>query len=221
LSFIFAIFESYDLINKFSLHKVKLLNFLLGLRELYCRNENPFHNFTHAVTVLHGCYYLVTNTKIGASLEEKDILLLFISAIGHDVDHPGFNNAHECARKSPIALRYQNDSVLENHHADTTFQLLKRPESSVLDFMSKEEEEEEAHKFMLETILYTDMKRHGIIIDELKKFIAEGKGLQDVLKENKLFIFQTVLHCSDLQNPAKPFAQASKWGGRISQEFYN
>ena len=34
-------------------------------------------------------------------------------------------------------------------------------------------------------------------------------------------LFRIVLHCSDLQNPAKPFDQAVKWGAKISQEFYN
>lgn len=55
------------------------------------------------------------------------------------MDHPGFSNAHEIARKSKLAERYGTESVLENHHANTSFEILKRPESSVLDFLSTEE----------------------------------------------------------------------------------
>lgn len=115
-----------------------MLNFLLDLHELYSRNNNPFHNFTHAITVLHGCFYLIVNTSFVEILEPFDILLLFVAAIGHDVDHTGYSNAHEIARQSKLAIRYNDESVLENHHASTTFEILSKKESSILDGFSED-----------------------------------------------------------------------------------
>jgi len=52
------------------------------------------------------------------------LLLFLIAAIGHDANHRGFNNAFEVASKSDLAAKYQEDSVLEKHHAATTLDIL-------------------------------------------------------------------------------------------------
>jgi hypothetical protein len=39
-----------------------------------------------------------------------------VAAISHDVDHPGFNNNFLVNTKDEIALLYNDQSVLENHH---------------------------------------------------------------------------------------------------------
>lgn len=48
-----------------------------------------------------------------------------VAAISHDVDHPGFNNQFLVATKDEIALLYNDQSVLENHHVAQTFLLLR------------------------------------------------------------------------------------------------
>ena len=48
-----------------------------------------------------------------------------VSALCHDVDHSGRNNHFEVSSYSKLALRYNDESVLENHHAATTFKILK------------------------------------------------------------------------------------------------
>lgn len=74
---------------------------------------------------------------------------------------------------------------------------------------------------MYQAILYTDMKLHNGLIEDIKRYTEERKSAQQVLDDERVHLFRIVLHCSDLQNPAKPFDLAVKWGGRISQEFYN
>lgn len=97
---------------------------------------------------------------------------------------------------------------------------MRRPESAVLSFLP-EEEKEAAFDFMFQVILYTDMKLHNGLIEDLKKFKEEAKTFENLLEENRVHLFRIILHCSDLQNPAKPFDLAVAWGGKISQEFYN
>ena len=46
-----------------------------------------------------------------------DQLALLLAALGHDAGHRGRTNAFEVATLSDLALRYNDASVLENHHA--------------------------------------------------------------------------------------------------------
>lgn len=54
-----------------------------------------------------------------------DIAALILSAAAHDVDHPGHNNLFEIKSKSKLATLYNDQAVLENHHAATFFFLLE------------------------------------------------------------------------------------------------
>ena len=53
------------------------------------------------------------------------IFAALFSALGHDVAHPGRNNAFLVKTKSVLALRYNDVHVLENMHASTLFQILQ------------------------------------------------------------------------------------------------
>ena len=55
-------------------------------------------------------------TNVMETLTKLDVLACLTGAIGHDVDHPGVNQAFEKAIKSDIALMHNFRSVLENHH---------------------------------------------------------------------------------------------------------
>jgi hypothetical protein len=93
----------------------QLIPFLSQLRTLY-RSSNRYHSFVHAVDVLQGIYYFLTRAGVVPPLwREKgeawrrtdheqegsltyllrdiDVFLLCLTAIGHDVGHPGNSNA--------------------------------------------------------------------------------------------------------------------------------
>lgn len=42
---------------------------------------------------------------------------LGVSALAHDVDHPGVNNNSLIEEHHPLAIIYNDKAVLENHHA--------------------------------------------------------------------------------------------------------
>lgn len=46
---------------------------------------------------------------------------LFIASAAHDVDHPGNNNIYEVKTRSKLAILYNDQSVLENHHTATFY----------------------------------------------------------------------------------------------------
>lgn len=46
---------------------------------------------------------------------------MLISAFVHDTDHPGVNNLYLVNTRDKLALRYNDKSVLENHHIAMAF----------------------------------------------------------------------------------------------------
>ena len=67
---------------------------------------------------------------IAALVRPFEAFVLLVSAIGHDVGHPGVNNAFLVALKSPLAQLYNDNSVLEAFHCAAYSQILRRYWSS-------------------------------------------------------------------------------------------
>ncbi len=118
-------FEDLGLINEFALHIPTLQNFLLAVRDNY--KANPYHNFYHGFSVLQFCYLTLTTTRASSYLSQLDQLSLCIAGLCHDLHHPGTNNQFQENARTPLALAHNDQSILENHHAFVTFELLRTP----------------------------------------------------------------------------------------------
>ena len=66
------------------------------------------------------------------SIETPERFALIISAIVHDLDHPGHNNNYEVNSHSELAIMYNDKSVLENHHCAAATMLMKRTSANIL-----------------------------------------------------------------------------------------
>jgi 3'5'-cyclic nucleotide phosphodiesterase len=64
--------------------------------------DNPYHSFNHAVDVAYVSYYMIEDLGVGEQLEMTllDKSIMYISALAHDVLHPGTNNLFQ-VRNSP------------------------------------------------------------------------------------------------------------------------
>jgi hypothetical protein len=60
-------------------------------------------------------------------LSDLNVMACFLSCLMADIGHPGVNNAYLIATKHPKAIRYNDISVLENHHCAMAFKLLLDP----------------------------------------------------------------------------------------------
>ena len=90
----------------------------------------------------------------------------------HDVDHPGLNNSFETNSRSPLSLLYNDQSVLEHHHAAYSSQILHDPSSNFIEFLTFPETQR-FRKLFVESILATDMSHHFEMITELKSLDRE------------------------------------------------
>jgi hypothetical protein len=59
--------------------------------------DNPYHSFYHAIDVTYIVYYLMEDMSLADQLDLtfSDKAILLISALGHDVLHPGTNNLYQ------------------------------------------------------------------------------------------------------------------------------
>lgn len=85
-----------------------------------------YHNDIHAADILQMSYLILTHGNViqFAGIGQLDLLSIVIAAVGHDIDHDGFNNAYHVNSISERAICYSDQSVQENHHAATTFKIL-------------------------------------------------------------------------------------------------
>lgn len=108
---------------------------------------------------------------IGALLKPFDALTLLISAIGHDVGHPGVNNAFLVSLNAPLAQLYNDKSVLESFHCAAYSQILRRYWKNAFGNTTM-------RCLMINSILATDMGLHF-------NYMHDAGNLQQKLHDSK------------------------------------
>jgi len=226
-------FTDLRLLDRFHIPERKLTAFLVAVKQHYY--DNPYHNFLHAFSVMHICYLLLKKTSIRQHFEDLDILVMLVAAVCHDLEHPGLTNAYQVNSGSDLALRYNDKSVLENHHAHIASMLLRNPEMAILSGLSQEQMAK-ARRAMISIILHTDMSYHQDIVSELLRFgdrssdlssispSSEGNDTSDASGErinatDRLFLSQAVVHLGDISNPVMSWTQSKQWSQRVITEF--
>ena len=225
-------------LKKYSLPRDQLITFLLATRRQYKHErEVHYHNWRHAVDVTQSIYIFLYDIRICPLLESDepfpqepnavermltplDGLVLIISAIGHDVGHPGVNNAFLIACNHPLAQTYNDKSVLENYHCAAYSQLLRRhwPSlSSIPNFRT----------LLISTILATDMQRHFEYMSnlhDLKNKVDSCDGHVDEWSDKdkastRELLMALMMKAADISNVARPFDISATWARILMDEF--
>jgi GAF domain-containing protein len=216
LPHVVAMLHEFDVIQQFGLSPLKLRSFIDSVRENYV-HTNPYHNYYHGVAVMHIIYMLLQSSEAKDSLTLLDLFACLVGGLVHDVDHRGKNNAFEVAAWSELAIRYNNISVLENHHASTTFQLLMVQESNFIEGMAKEQQNE-LRSTLVGVVLATDMAHHNDHMKEVGEH--KEKGFDENAVKDRQTLCNLIVHCADLSNPiAADFDVARKWALMVVEEF--
>ncbi|KAG9187781.1 3',5'-cyclic-nucleotide phosphodiesterase [Alternaria panax] len=217
----------------------EMIVFLLASRTAY--NEFvKYHNFRHVVDVLQALFHFLVRigtlppypsasssiptpkSPIAELLKPFDALTLLISAIGHDVGHPGVNNAFLVALNAPLAQLYNDRSVLESFHCAAYSQILRR-------YWPRAFADAAMRKLMINNILATDMGLHFKYMSDLgnlQQKVAHDKGVVDawsakVQEEQKDLTCGLLIKCADICNVARKFETAARWANILTDEFSN
>jgi len=70
-------------------------------------------------------------------LSDLDLLAGLISCLLSNVGHPGVTNSFLINIKHLKALRYNDKSVLENHHLAIGFKILMDPQNDIFESLSE------------------------------------------------------------------------------------
>ena len=191
-------------------------NYVREAASLY--KEVIFHNFYHAACITHVTFMLMRDTIDIVKLPKTLQFGLLLSALVHDIHHPGNTNLFEINSKSELSILYNDQSVLENHHCSMAFRLMTRPGLNVLGSM-KVEDQRDVRKLMIGSIMATDMSRHADLMEEtLVRSNHQSAWNPDELTE-QIFYAKILLHAADLSNPTRNFPVAFEWANRIAAEF--
>ena len=179
---------------------------------------NPYHNFSHICDVTQFMYTALVQTKIAERLSPLQRTALVLAAICHDLEHPGLSNVYQVNEKTEYAVRYNNESPLENHHLEVARALVTQHE--LLAALSGPEVDE-FWTLVRQCILGTDMAKHGTMTKELDEFLG-AEGADPLANARVLQLgLSILLKCADISNQARPFSVSQTWNDVVYQEFYH
>ncbi|RPB27742.1 HD-domain/PDEase-like protein [Terfezia boudieri ATCC MYA-4762] len=214
----------------------RLTDFLITSRAAY-NEQIPYHNFRHVVDVLQAVFVMLVQlgalppysgsiippeslnkTGVASLIRPADALCLMIAAIGHDVGHPGVNNAFLVKLKAPLAQLYNDKSVLESFHCAAFSQVLRRHWPEALDL--------DLRKLMIDTILATDMALHFDYMAKLaslKQHVQASGGVESwdekTTAANRTILCSILIKCADISNVARGHDCAAQWATILIEEF--
>lgn len=197
----------------------------------------PYHNFRHVIDVLQATFSFLVNSgtlagyppesdapapaksPIASLLHPFDGLTLLITAIGHDVGHPGVNNGFLISLNAPLAQLYNDKSVLESFHCAAYSQILRR-------YWPTAFEDTKMRKLMISSILATDMGMHfdymkklGDLQDKLHVDKSTETWNGRLVEEQKALACELLIKCADISNVARQHDTALQWMHILSDEF--
>ena len=197
--------------------------------------ENPYHTDLHAADICQSLlvYYIFGNLEKILDFNDLDLISLFISAAVHDLGHPGFTNNFLINSKDDKAIRYNDQSVLENFHVSEAFNIIfKKNGCNIFESMSNDDYKY-CRKRIIQCVLATDMTQHTRAFQLLKTKIQtfqikKGENVEKIFQvqdpvtnfNTKQEFFNILIHSADISNPTKPLDIYKQWAQRCVDEFF-
>jgi len=219
----YTVFQERDLLKTFKIPGKVFLNFLQTLEDHYIRDV-PYHNSIHAADVTQSTHVLLNSPALESVFTPLEVMSAMFAAAIHDVDHPGLTNQFLINTSSELALMYNDESVLENHHLAVAFKLLQNKDCDIFVNLNKKQKQT-LRKMVIDMVLATDMSKHMSLLADLKTMVETKKvaGSGVLLLDNytdRIQVLQNMVHCADLSNPTKPLELYRQWCDRIMEEFF-
>eukprot|EP00921_Rhytidocystis_pertsovi_P017303 GHVQ01027186.1.p1 GENE.GHVQ01027186.1~~GHVQ01027186.1.p1 ORF type:complete len:572 (+),score=103.02 GHVQ01027186.1:104-1717(+) len=182
----------------------------------------------HAGTVAHLGICLLNFSGVLKSLGSLDTLCFVVAALAHDVGHLGRTNNFLVDSLHPLAIDYNDKSVLENFHASLTFHVMydtvTSAGSDAANFLKHipAEKRQVFRKRLIDLILETDMQKHFEFLAkcrvrrQCKPWIMEG-GMN---RSDQWLVMKMCLKAADIGHGALSWELHKQFSSMISEEFF-
>uniref|UniRef100_UPI00398F7BB4 3',5'-cyclic-AMP phosphodiesterase 4B-like isoform X2 n=1 Tax=Pristiophorus japonicus TaxID=55135 RepID=UPI00398F7BB4 len=219
----YAIFQERDLMKTFRIPVDTFITYIMTLEDHY-HADVAYHNSLHAADVTQSTHVLLSTPAFDAVFTDLETLAALFAAAIHDVDHPGVSNQFLINTNSELALMYNDESVLENHHLAVGFKLLQEENCDIFQNLPKRQRQS-LRKMVIDMVLATDMSKHMTLLADLKTMVETKKVTSSgvLLLDNytdRIQVMRNMVHCADLSNPTKPLELYRQWTDRILEEFF-
>lgn len=189
-----------------------------------------YHTSLHAADVAHSLHNLMDTECLRTVLSPLQVFSALVAAVVHDVGHPGLTNQFLCATGDPLAILYNDMSVLENHHAATAFLVAREPECDIFACLSAKDRRA-ARDQIIYMIMSTDMAKHSQLMSTCRVVISElclppmngvlrPAAFQRASADHMEWLFGFLLHLADLGACTKPWPLCQEWAGCIMMELF-
>jgi 3'5'-cyclic nucleotide phosphodiesterase len=206
--------------------------------------SNSFHNFEHACHVIMATKKLllrvikpmessVSSTSYGLTSDPLTHFGILLSALIHDVDHPGVSNAQLIKETDRMAVKYNNQSVAEQNSVTLAWDLLMQSKFSDLQSVIAPSQNELARlrQIVVNSVIATDL-----FDTELRSFrenrwmkafgdtTSEADTIKSVDCQSNLraaIVIEHIIQASDVSHTMQHWHVYQKWNQRLFYEMYH
>lgn len=221
------IFARSNLLQRLKLNPLIMARYLAALEDGYAHYPQIlYHNNLHGADVMHSTYLLLQSPALAGAFSDLEMFSAILAAAAHDVGHPGVTNQFLVATQSPLAILYNDQAVLENHHTATAFKLMAQQDYNVLGALDRADQQA-TRSMVIEMIMNTDMARHFQFLANFRTLVETKRGddgridMTQLRDEDRMLILCAIVHCADLAGTTKPWNICAEWCKRLLLEFFN
>eukprot|EP00899_Mesostigma_viride_P002519 jgi/Mesvir1/12268/Mv00479-RA.3 len=194
----YAALHRAGLVQEFCLPRGELARFLMGLD----RGMDPealYHSAAHIADVAGCMHHLLAESGVSQHLRRVDQLAALCAALIHDYKHPGVSNSFIQKMGGELAMRYNDNSPLENFHLSEAFELLTADGNNFLQHLGRATYADIRH-VMIEMVLATDLQRHFHVLDAFKTRLLtlQDKPWDRDSESDRLLLLRMAIKVADL-----------------------
>lgn len=217
-----------------------IVNFVMAVSGSYeDEKQVPYHNFAHALDVTLTLHHVLRSVHAENFFSMAETLGLIVAALAHDIGHSGVDNRFLTVTGDPLALIYNDQSVLENMHCARLFEITSRPGCTIFQKMEPTAFCE-LRSVCVQAILGTDIKkskqlvREMVLTFEMKQDVFDGLwelherperlppfDLISIFgaSEQSSMLRKFFVHFCDQSNSFKSWKICNFWGKAMLEEF--
>lgn len=214
------IFERWDVADALHCSSDAIARWFQVIEANY-QATNPYHNATHAADVLQATSFFLNSDAVASTVQNTHAVAALIAATVHDLDHPGRGNVFLMNTQQSLALLYNDNSVLENHHVALAFQLtLTQPGINIFARMTRDEFTQ-MRQSVIDMVLATDMSRHFEYLTKFQQMVPNLPDIDENREANSMTVCRMMIKCADIANPTREWKMCHQWAMRIVEEYFD